>query len=211
MNKLIVSKEYINNFSVATVKDYEGCPEALKMLVQRYGDEVAVLSKRKQDFVKLVIDDNKPHWAINFILNMMKEKYRLEFFEHYFESLIYLTGDKRLSLDCQKAFNIVQNNKVKDYQKNIDLLESIINQKKRFIAESKDESIMRRLYLHQFICESVLMLLRDQDRKLTRSLNSALSKVAQAYSVLDLDSSHNNKAEKELALSLLDYSGLFDE
>ena len=211
MNKLIVTKAYINNFSVATVKDFEGCPEALKMLYQRYGDEKAVLSSRKSDFIKLSVEDNKPHWAINFLLNLMKEQYRIAFIDSYYDDLFLTLGSKDLVTACQKAFLIVKKNKPEEYKKHTDIFETHIKRIEVLIEASVTESERKILYNRKFICQSVLMLLRDEARVLTRSVNSALSKVAEAQSVMDMDNAQDNAKMKAIALNLIEYSEVFED
>lgn len=211
MNKLLVTKTYINKFSVATVKDFEGCPDALKMLYQRYGDEVAILSSRKQDFIDLTIKDNKPHWTINFILNLMKENYRLMFYEDYFEVAVYRLGDKKIATDCQKAFLAVKKNKVTEYPKLLSLMQSIVSKRAIDLINTAVESEVKLIHFQIFLCESVIMLLRDDKRVLTRSVNAALSKIAEAQSILDIDLSRDNVKLKSIALKLIDYSELFED
>lgn len=209
MNKLIVSKEYIKNFSIATVKDYEGCPEALKMLHQRYGDEVATLSKRKKDFLVLATDDNKPHWVVNFLLNLMQEKYKLNFFESYLDDSIYLCGDKNIAQVIHKAFSAYKKNSSLD--KHLATLNKTLEDLNKFNPISESEYQLKLNYVQKFLCESVLVLLADNKRVLTRSLNSALSKIAEAQSVLDLENSRDNIKMKSIALSLIDYTELFED
>lgn len=215
MSKVKISKEFIKNFSIAAVKDHEGCPEALTMLYKRYGDEVADLSKRKPDFVKLINEDNKPHWAMNFILNLMKEEYRFKFYEDEFEDCVYLLGDKKIAQDCLKAFQAIKKSKVEDYPKLQKMLADIVNRNGLKLGLDSVLCIpghdVKVIYFQSYICESLMMLMEDDKRVFTRSMVRALSKLADGLAIMDIDNARDNVKMKALALKLVDYSEVFKE
>ena len=104
MSKLIISKNDLKEFSVAKFKDHEGCPDAIKLLYKRYGDRVDSLLKYKNDFLHIIVIDNKPHWPINFLCNLLTESAKLSFYENYLEDNIYYVGDKKIGQTCHKTF-----------------------------------------------------------------------------------------------------------
>ena len=73
-----LSENEILNFKIDLVKNYEGCPDAMAFLKNRYGDQQDNLRKRKNDFIAL-IDEGKGDWVINFFLNIMTKKQRLQY------------------------------------------------------------------------------------------------------------------------------------
>ena len=82
--KLTLTQDEIENFCIDIVNKYEGCPEALIYLKRLYGDQVSDLRTTKQDFVNLA-HAGKGHWILNFMLNMVSIKDRVEFAWNIFE------------------------------------------------------------------------------------------------------------------------------
>lgn len=210
MNKLRVDKEFLDNFTISKVKDYEGCPDALKMLYKRYGDEVDTLSKRKDDVIKLINEDNKPHWAINFMLNMLKENYKMDFYESYIIAAIDNLQDDSLIQECKSIFNVIKNSKAEDYESKLLTLEVKIAALESVQSYMNIESDIMMKHYQISICQSLESLLRDEEKTFTRSMNHALFKISEAQSVLDLDNSRNNIKFKAVALAMVDYLGLFE-
>jgi hypothetical protein len=211
MNKLIVSKEFIENFSIDKVKDYEGCPDALRMLTIRYGKTIDHLAKRKPDFIKIVIEDNKPDWILNFLLNLIKEEFKISFYEPYLKDCLSIAEGIKLVQTCQKAFQAFKKGKTITYLKHQLALENLIKQKESELAEPLSEESNYKIYYQIYICQSILLLLNDADRLLTRSLNSSLQKIADAQAIVDLDNARNNMKLKTIAMKLIDYSEIFED
>lgn len=73
-----LTESEIKNFKIDLVKNYEGCPDAMLFLKNRYGDQQDDLRKRKEDFM-ILIHEEKGDWVMNFFLNIMTRKQRLQY------------------------------------------------------------------------------------------------------------------------------------
>ncbi len=207
MNKLKADKNDLINFSISKLKDYEGCPDASKLLFKHFGDQVDSLFNHEQYVLKLILEHNKPHWAINFILNLIHEEYRLKFFNLVFKDCLDEIKDKNLLKELKKGLKALKNNE--DYE-----LKDMMA-KKKFEAETLEQDILLNEEKYNFIMfqiktiESLMNLLCDKEKRYTRSLTLALSKIADAKSYLDISTANENLNNKQIALKLLDYSGIF--
>jgi hypothetical protein len=211
MNKLIVDQDFINNFSIAKVKDYEGCPDALRMLILRFGHGSDVLSRRKADFIKIATEDNKPHWIINFLCNMLKEEYKISFYQDYLKTCLNVCPDNKMVQDCLQDIQEVKNLGTSGLFDYIQNLEDLIKQKEFELssAQSFDDGIQTNY--EKSVCQSILIVLKDTNKVYTRSLTAALQKIAEAKSILDLDNSRDNIKLKTIALKLIDFSEIFED
>lgn len=210
MSKLVISKKELESFSVAKFKDHEGCPDAIKLLYKRYGDRVDNLLKYKNDFLHIIVTDNKPHWPINFICNLLTEQYKLSFFEKYLGEVVFLLGSKDIYKLATNAFKDLKKNKVDN-----DLLEEInkefleLNSKIGNPLLNVDSLEYKNLYSQIELLSAINVLLKDTERTFTRSMTSALTNIANIQSIMDLNNAADNQKLKSIAINLLEYSEIF--
>jgi len=99
--KLTITQDQIKNFSIDTIKDFEGCSPALSFLKKIYGDRVEDLSLTKPDFQRL-IDVDKGIWIINFCMNLLDLQHRKEFFETILFEDMKKLASKKLKKDMDE-------------------------------------------------------------------------------------------------------------
>lgn len=211
-SKLAIKPEHIENFSIDVVKDYEGCVDALKYLKKIYGDTVKPLRACSKDFRVLIKDHNKSEWVINFFLNMLKPQYRVEFYSKEFHQALEKVSDPELKINLQLAFDSFSK---KVGKKALTLIEQSLD---RHLSNIDSEllhqveiEIQNKLHYERAVLESVRFYISDKDRKFTRHVTDGLIKIAESKAHLPLVQYDYESSIKEIALSLMEFTELWDE
>jgi arsenate reductase-like glutaredoxin family protein len=208
MGKLIISKAELKSFSVSKFKDHEGCPDAIKLLYRRYGDRVDNLLNYKDDFLHIISIDNKPHWTINFICNLLTESSKMSFYDQYLDNIAYSTGSKEVTQFCLKTFLDIRKNRLS--QNNFNQLAKLIKDDLELKEILVFDSIeYKKLMLREHLLKSIQHLMKDDQRLFTRSMTSALMSLADAQSQFDIEGSQDNLKQKSIAVDLLEFSEIF--
>lgn len=207
MTKLKADQEDLKAFSIAKLVNYEGCPDASRFFLKKFGDKVDDLFKYEDYVNEVIIKHNKPHWIVNFFLNLIHDEYRLKFFNLIFKDVLFNVDDYELKKELKKAMKAIE--KVEPYNLN-DLLVKFQTEleplsKDILSNENKYNNIMFKIK----VIESLIFLLEDEENRYTRSLTSALMNLADAQTYFDPYNSADNVNQKKIALRLVDYSGVF--
>lgn len=210
----MVSKEFVENFSIAKIADYEACAPAIKFLFKRYGDEVTLLSNRRKDFMAIIDNDNRPDWIIYFLLSLLKPEHKIHFYELYFKESLLLLNDKKVVVKFKRIFNAYKKNKTELLEDHLAELTTILLNK-NFAIENVNHSLMptidsQNLYYQKFLCESLFFLL-DKESNPTNAISRALAKIAELQTINDLANSGNNIKLKSIAHRLIDYLEFFKD
>ena len=102
--KLTLTEDQIKNFCIDTVKDFEGCPEALIFLKKIHKDTVQDLRNTRREFMDLINVD-KGIWITNFLMNLLVKEHRIEFYEEVLIKEIRNLASEMLNIDITE--NIV--------------------------------------------------------------------------------------------------------
>jgi hypothetical protein len=191
MSKLNIKKEQLQNFSIDLVKDFEGCPSALKFLKARFGDRVDNLQNCKKEILELIEKDEKSDWVINFLLNLIQKKQRLMFYETHLIWSLDEYDDHSFKYAMLDLFSVVH--KKGCVQAQLDSLK-------------QDES---NYEYRRLILESLFFLYEDKDKKYTRSITDALMKLAEANVNLDIVKYNYESNIQATAKSLMEYVNLW--
>ena len=168
----IKNKKVLEKFTIKNIKNFEGCPDAAKVLYARYKDETDNLLKRKKDFVHLIVEDNKPEWAINFLLNILDEHHKFSFFEKRFNDAVYCSGDKDFSYNCLKAFKAIKKNEIEKVDAAHNELFKVVVP---YLTNPSNPKQMITISLYRIIN----LLKEDNKREFTRSLTYSFQKISE--------------------------------
>ena len=191
MKQLKIKKADISDFGVDSVVDFEGCPSALKYLTQKYGQKRKNLVDCKDEILSL-IEDDKEDWVINFLLNLLRPKYRLQFYTSLVETSLESFKDEDFSQLCLS------------YLKSPQKYEEVLSATDELIVLNDSSSEYKRLVL-----QSIYFLSQDGDKKYTRSITDGLMKLAEANVHLDVVKYNYQDNIRKIAHDLMDVVGLW--
>lgn len=210
-SKLIIKKEHIKNFSIDVVKEYEGCVDALRYLKRKHGDRIENLSNCEKEIKDLIEIDEKSEWVINFLLNMLKPQFRVAFYARYLYDALDNIEDKELSANLQLAFDSFSKKvpkKMDEIELSLERHLSAIDSELLFQA---DDNIKCKLQYERLVLESVRFFITDKDRKFTRHVTDGLIKLAEAKAYRDLVKYNYGNEIQEVALSLMEFTELWNK
>lgn len=211
MNKLLISKEEIENFSISSLKDFNGCPEALRYLTKVYGDKKDNLSLYQKDFYAL-INIGKSAWVFQFCFSILKKEYCFEFYKKHSRQLITKIEDFDLKQDLEFAVNSLGKDNL-DYikptiQKIIDKHFNSISSEIDFYEERpflQNEKKKAELNFLAHLIKSIQYLLENNER----SFAQAAIELAAAQNSFNYPNYNSSEFKKDLAKELMEYTGLW--
>lgn len=176
----ISNKKKLETFSIKQIKDYGGCPDAARLLFARYKDETDNLLKRKKDIVNLILMDNKPDWAINFLASLVDTNHKIKFFEKVFNDCVYNSGDKDYSYTSLKVFKAVKDSKLDEAKTLLKKLEP----QRALDNDSFRLSNNQKAFIRLSIYKILIALISDEQREFTRSLVLSFQKMAEIEAII---------------------------
>lgn len=214
--KLCVDDSVLENFSVALLKDFEGCVPAVKYFNAIYGDQVKNIRALRKQLVK-AIQLGKSDWIINFCLNMLKPKYRMEFYGKYLLKALKSVEDESIQKDIELAFNYYcKNNNEKTVLKILANIESHLIPIKSELHYYNDpstlpasEEVINTLQYEKNILESIRFFIEDKDKKFTRTVTDGLMKLAESKCYLNFVEYKYEETIQEIALDLMDHTEIW--
>jgi hypothetical protein len=211
MSKVRVGRETLRKFSVRDFKDFEGCAPALKFLTAKYGDSTTYdLADCEQDVKDMIFKYDHPDWVINFLLNLIRPKHRLTFYFDHLLDAIESFEDKELKGFLKTAVAALSDRISK---KEIEYVTAELNKHAAAIdAEleiQSNEDIINSLMAEKYVIISFRSIVEDTDKKFTRSITSALMKLAESKVYRDLVQYTYTSNIQEIALSLVEYTELW--
>lgn len=215
-SKLNVKKEVIDNFRVESLKHFEGCSPAVKYFSAMFGDQTRNLRTLKKPLVKVILE-GKADWIINFCLNMIKPKHRMEFFGIYLHQALKHIEDDEIKRDIEGAFNYYCKNKNDNtVLKLLGVIETHLIPIKSELQYYSDpeilqpsEEVINTLQYEKHVLESIRFFLEDKERKFTRSITDGLMKLAESKCYLNFVEYNYERTLQDIALDLMDYTELW--
>lgn len=203
----MITKKDIESFTVRQVRDFEGCPMAMRHLMKTLGDTVYDLSTSQKVVQDLIEDDDKVDWAINFMLNLMKPKYRLEFYFKYLEEALIHIEDQEIKDYIHLSFisfsKRISAKSLKVMAHKMDVIYAHIGAS---LNDQKDESIRNKLLYELEVLNSMKFFIDDEDKKFTRNITDGLMKLAEAKVYRNFVQYPYQDNIKQIAESLMEFT-----
>lgn len=217
MKKIHADEKQISEFSVSTLRYLEGCPDALRFIKATFGDKTYNLKHSKSGVIDMIVKHDKPDWIINFLLNLMKPKYRLEFFQKYLEDAVKDFDDEEMKKDLLYAFSYFS--KYENEKKIKIILKKLKSYSEPIEAELKTyngspyraEEIVATLNQELTVIEAILFFMDDQPKNFTRTVTDALMKLAEAKAWSNLVSLKYEDNIRATALDLVEFTEIWQE